>query len=150
VRQARCADAAALAALDVQVSASPWSEQQFLSACVNDQGRETVLLIDTGPRVQGFVVYSQVLDEVSIHNIAVDPGLQGKGLGEFLLSTALTRARERGASRCLLELRVSNEVARGLYRKFGFVQDGLRKGYYPTASGREDAVLMSLVLDEQE
>ncbi len=52
--------------------------------------------------------------------------------------------------RCFLELRASNEAAHSLYRKFGFQPDGLRKGYYATACGREDAVLMSLALCEQE
>lgn len=108
------------------------------------------MLLGSGTEVQGFVVYSQVLDEASIHNIAVDPDWQGNGLGEFLLSTALARVRGCGACRCFLELRVSNEVARNLYSKLGFVSDGLRKGYYPAATGREDAVLMSLVLDNQE
>ena len=150
LRPAESADAAALAALDSLVNASPWSEQQFSSACADKQGLERVLLLNRGARLQGFVVYSQVLDEASILNIAVEPGSQGHGLGERLLGAALARVRDCGASRCFLELRVSNEAARGLYRKFGFTPDGLRKGYYPTASGREDAVLMSLVLNEQE
>jgi len=144
-RLAEIADAVALAALDKRVNPSPWSEKQFADACAGQQGRERVLLLG-GDRLQGFIVYSRVLDEASIHNIAVDPGLQRSGLGEFLLAAALGRLREAGAQRCFLELRASNEAAHGLYLKLGFQQDGLRKGYYPAASGREDAVLMSLAL----
>jgi ribosomal-protein-alanine N-acetyltransferase len=149
-RLAEITDAVALAALDKRVNPSPWSEKQFSEACAGKQGGERVLLLGSGARVQGFVVYSQVLDEASIHNIAVDPGLWGNGLGQLLLATALGRVRDAGAQRCFLELRASNEAAHSLYRKLGFQPDGLRKGYYATACGREDAVLMSLPLREQE
>jgi ribosomal-protein-alanine N-acetyltransferase len=149
-RLAEITDAVALAALDKRVNPSPWSEKQFSEACADEQSGERVLLLGSGARVQGFVVYSQVLDEASIHNIAVDPGLWGNGLGQLLLAAALGRVRDAGAQRCFLELRASNEAAHGLYRKLGFQPDGLRKGYYATAGGREDAVLMSLALCEQE
>ncbi len=149
-RPGKVADAPALAAIEQRVSPSPWSEQQFFSACAGEHSRERVLVVDNSRQIQGFVIYSEVLDEASIHNIAVDPGSQGNGLGELLLSTVLARLRDCGTHRCLLEMRVSNEAAHGLYRKLGFQADGLRKDYYPTASGREDAVLMSLVLREQE
>ncbi len=149
-RPGEVADAPALAAIEERVSPSPWSEQQFLSACAGEHSRERVLVVDSSRQIQGFVIYSQVLDEASIHNIAVDPDAQGNGLGELLLSTALAQLRDCGTRRCFLEMRVSNEAAHGLYRKLGFQADGLRKDYYPAACGREDAVLMSLVLSEQE
>jgi ribosomal-protein-alanine N-acetyltransferase len=150
VRPADITDAVALAGLDKRVNPSPWSEQQFADACEGEWSRERILLVGSGDQIQGFVVYSQVLDEASIHNMAVKPCVQRRGLGELLLSTALTRVRDAGARRCFLELRASNEAAHGLYRKLGFHPDGLRKGYYQAASGREDAVLMSLTLCEQE
>ncbi|MCZ6831549.1 MAG: hypothetical protein O7F73_18545, partial [Gammaproteobacteria bacterium] len=50
------------------------------------------------------------------------------------------------AVRCLLEVRCSNGGAIALYRKHGFTEDGVRKNYYPTDGGREDALLMSLNL----
>ena len=150
VRPAGITDAVALAGLDKRVNPSPWSEQQFADACEGERSRERIMLVGSGDQIQGFVVYSQVLDEASIHNIAVTPGFQRRGLGELLLSTALTRVRDAGARRCFLELRASNEAAHRLYRKLGFELDGLRKGYYQAASGREDAVLMSLTLCEQE
>lgn len=150
VRPAQIADAVALAALDKRVNPSPWSEKQFAEACAGERNRERILMVGSGGQMQGFVVYSHVLDEASIHNIAVNPGLQRSGLGELLLSTALTRVHDAGACRCFLELRASNEAAHRLYRKLGFQSDGLRKGYYRAASGREDAVLMSLALCEQE
>ena len=148
IRWAVAADAVALAALDNLVNPSPWTENQYLKACAGGQSVERVMLIDSGGQLQGFVVYSQVFDEASIHNIAVHPALQGKGLGQLLLATALARALEAGACRCFLELRASNDAARGLYQKLGFQCDGSRRNYYHTAAGREDALLMSRPLCE--
>jgi ribosomal-protein-alanine N-acetyltransferase len=45
-----------------------------------------------------------------------------------------------------LEVRQSNDRARALYRRVGFAEVGLRRGYYPAAVQREDAVVMSLPL----
>ena len=57
------------------------------------------------------------------------------------LLLALTRAGvERGARNLTLEVRLSNEPAQALYRGFGFVPAGIRKGYY--VETQEDALIM--------
>ncbi len=152
LRPAAPGDGLALAALDRLVNPSPWSEDQFSEACAPraEAGTERALVIFADAQALGFVVYSRVLDEACIHNIAVHPARQGCGLGRSLLDAALRRAAGEGATRCYLEVRASNKAARGLYEKHGFRLDGLRKNYYTTASGREDALLMSLPLTELE
>jgi [ribosomal protein S18]-alanine N-acetyltransferase len=144
VRPARPVDASLLASLDGSVNLNPWSEQQFAAACSGVEGAgNSALIVEEGGRVDGFVVISQVLDEASIHSIAVHPDQQGKGLGQRLLKAALVKMHQSGAQRCLLEVRQSNIAARRLYERSGFVLDGVRKNYYPTRSGREDALLLS-------
>jgi ribosomal-protein-alanine N-acetyltransferase len=144
VRLARPTDAAVLAALDADASENPWSERQFLAVCSGHNGKgETVLVVDEDGRIDGFVVLSQVLDEASIFSIAIHPAQQGKGLGQMLLATAMLQVQRAGAARCLLEVRRSNTTARRLYQRNGFTLDGVRKNYYPTTDGREDALLMS-------
>jgi ribosomal-protein-alanine N-acetyltransferase len=151
VRPAAPGDALALAALDGLVNPSPWTQSQFAGACSGHaDGMERALVAECGGQPEGFVVYSGVLDEVCIHNIAVRPALQGRGLGRLLLTAVLARARDDGARRCFLEVRASNLAARALYDRLGFRPDGVRKNYYPTAAGREDAVLMSMQLQERE
>ena len=61
---------------------------------------------------------------------------------EGLVRELAARAARRGIALLHLEVRQSNQAARGLYRKLGFLEDGLRKGYYEEP--REDAVLMTL------
>jgi ribosomal-protein-alanine N-acetyltransferase len=62
------------------------------------------------------------------------------------LEEMLTLARRINMRRMVLEVRASNAAAIALYRSAGFEQIGLRRGYYPAANGREDALLMGRVL----
>jgi ribosomal-protein-alanine N-acetyltransferase len=147
IRLAQPGDAGSLAALDTLVSLNPWSERRFLRACSNAQPKHDHALVSGScDRLDGFVVFSWVLDEASIHNIAVHPSRQREGLGRALLESALQHLQQAGVRRCLLEVRVSNAAARCLYEGRGFTLDCVRKNYYPTADGREDALLMSLEL----
>jgi len=149
LREADPEDANNLATIDAMVSTHPWSESQFIIACSNPtpsrgiSASENVRVLEIDDEIAGFVVYSLVLDEGSIQSIAVAPSWQGQGHAGILLQGALDILGSHGAQRCLLEVRASNTAARRLYDRFGFQQDGIRKKYYPSDSGREDALLMS-------
>lgn len=88
----------------------------------------------------GFVGLWLVLDEGHITTICIAQRYRGKGLGEVLLSYILDAARELGARRVTLEVRVTNDVAQALYRKYGFNVEGVRKRYY--SDNNEDAYIM--------
>ncbi|MBN2759418.1 MAG: ribosomal protein S18-alanine N-acetyltransferase [Rhodobacteraceae bacterium] len=94
-------------------------------------------------RPDGFILLRVVLDEAEILTFAVAPVAQGQGLGTALLQEAMAQARVRGVRRIFLEVAADNDPARALYRRAGFVQAGLRRGYYPR-SGRTaiDALLL--------
>jgi len=144
IRPACLADAGWLAAIDAEASFNPWTERQFALVCSTTGGyRETALVVEEDEFLHGFVVFSQVLDEGSIHNIAVHPAHHRKGLGRLLLEAAVVELIRADARRCLLEVRRSNKAARRLYEGSGFALDGVRKNYYPKEGGREDALLMS-------
>ena len=53
-------------------------------------------------------------------------------------------AKLSGARLMHLEVRIGNVRAKGFYEAFGFKSDAVRRNYYRTATGREDAVLMTL------
>lgn len=93
-----------------------------------------------------FAVTQVVLDEATLFNIAVHPDFQRQGLGRTLLQALITELGERGVMTLWLEVRASNAKAIALYRSFDFNEVSVRKGYYPSAEGREDAVIMALVL----
>ena len=147
VRPACAADAGLLVAIDASVNIHPWNAQQFAAACGGASlNKQCAMVVEEGGRIDGFVVFSQVLDEASIYSIGVHSAQQRKGLGHLLLQAALLKMKEAGATRCFLEVRQSNAVARRLYEGNGFELDGIRKSYYPTEGGREDALLMSRCL----
>ncbi|NJK47588.1 ribosomal protein S18-alanine N-acetyltransferase [Candidatus Gracilibacteria bacterium] len=81
-----------------------------------------------------------ILEEAHITLLMIDPDYQGKGLGQLLLYSLLEDAYKRQLERATLEVRVSNEVAISLYKKFGFKIAGRRKGYYQTTG--EDALIL--------
>lgn len=154
-RDAVASDAANLAAIDTAASSDPWTESQFTAVCTNAQYREStnflegILVLESSAEICAYVVYSQVLDEASVLNVAVHPLWQGQGKARLLLQATLDLMSRRGAKRCLLEVRDSNAAARGLYQSMGFQIDGKRQNYYPTHSGREDALLMSKPLSKE-
>jgi [ribosomal protein S18]-alanine N-acetyltransferase len=79
-------------------------------------------------------------DEAHVTTIAVDEPYRGRGLGEVLLATLFDEADRRGAVWMTLEVRVSNETAQALYRKWGFAVQGTRRRYY--SDNNEDAHIM--------
>ncbi len=69
-------------------------------------------------------------DDAQIMTIGVAKQYQRKGIASKLLSTIIKTAKQIGAKRMLLEVRVDNVPALALYERFGFVKMGLRKRYY--------------------
>ena len=149
LRLADSGDAPLLAAIEREASAFPWSDAQLASACdaeaLSDMSTplERVVLVEQNEKVCGFIIYTQLLDEGAIHNIAVSPACQRLGMARTLLAEVLDVFARDGARRVLLEVRASNIAAQRLYRSFGFELDGVRKNYYPSQGAREDALLMS-------
>jgi ribosomal-protein-alanine N-acetyltransferase len=88
------------------------------------------------------------VDDAHLLTICVAAKRQRLGFGARLLQHASQVALAAGAQTLLLEVRPSNEKALNLYRHFGFHEIGRRKGYYPAAGGREDALVFSRALAE--
>ena len=94
----------------------------------------------------GHGVLSVAVGEAHILNVCVHPDWQGRGFGRRILERMLRLAREHEADTAFLEVRVSNTVAQRLYESAGFNEIGLRRGYYPSDNGREDAVVYAKAL----
>ena len=129
--------------LEQQCHRFPWSETN-LRSCLSGSYWGEVLQVDG--QLIGFYLFQQVLDELTLVNICVSPALQGQGYGTLLLEQAIEQAIAKQGSICFLEVRASNQAAIALYDKVGFVEYSVRPDYYPSEQGREDAVLMSMML----
>ena len=145
VRDALVSDLAKIAEIESRSFSTPWSENAFASQLASNSVFK--VLIADGEIVGYAVIDTQVLPESELFNIAVDPEHRGKGFSKLLMDAALSDVIKRGAETVLLEVRASNAAAIGLYEKYGFVRNGLRKGYY--SHPKEDAVLMSRVAGER-
>ncbi len=93
-----------------------------------------------GP-VLGYAGFWLLVDEAHVATIAVHPRWRRRGLGELLLLSLLERGDRLGARRATLEVRVSNQAAQGLYRKYGFEVESRQRHYY--SDNNEDAYLMA-------
>ena len=91
--------------------------------------------------IVGFLGTWYAVDEAHIVSVGVRQAYRGQGIGELLLIAAIERAMARPVKVVTLEVRVSNQVAKSLYSKYGFTERGLRKGYY--TDNREDALIMT-------
>ena len=80
--------------------------------------------------------------EADIQTIAVAESARGHGLGGILMQTLIGEARKRGAREVFLEVRADNPSAHRLYRRLGFDDVGVRRGYYQPDN--VDAIVMRL------
>jgi len=134
-------DLAQAFAIERRSHAFPWSEKTFAS----NQGERFInLRLDADGKMVAFAITQVVLDEASLFNIAVDPDFQRRGYGRQLLQHLINELIKRNVLTLWLEVRASNLPAIALYEQLGFNQVSRRPNYYPTASGREDAILMAL------
>jgi len=141
LRPLTAAELPQLSELEACCFTPPWSDAQLLSYLSGE--RYLCYGIWQAERLNGFALLSTVLDEAELLQIGVRPECRGQGLASELMHYVHEQLQRCGVNRNMLEVRSSNDAARKLYRRLGYQQDGIRKGYYPTDNGSEDAILMS-------
>ncbi|PGS50510.1 ribosomal protein S18-alanine N-acetyltransferase [Bacillus sp. AFS041924] len=119
--------------------ATPWTYDAFYNELYSNQFANYIIA-EVDETIIGYCGLWVIIDEGHITNIAILPDYRGKGLGEKLLRAVMETAKGLGAETLTLEVRVSNDVAKGLYRKLGFQDGGIRKSYY--TDNYEDALVM--------
>jgi [ribosomal protein S18]-alanine N-acetyltransferase len=127
--------------IEEQVNPRPWSLSLFLSELRYTESR-AYLVARVGTDIVGYAGVMLVAGDGHITNVGVDPGHRRRRIATRLLLELTRRALEEGAEALTLEVRASNTGAQELYRRFGFVPAGVRKGYYPSADANEDALIM--------
>ena len=135
-------DLPAVCAIEQQVQYAPWTEKLFSDGLE----RHLCLVAEKAEQIVGFAVVQFVVDEASLLNIAVEPTQQKQGIGRLLLDEVLAQASAKKATTVFLEVRASNQRAIQMYQQAGFNEMGLRKNYYPSANGKEHAVMMALMV----
>ena len=107
---------------------NPWSFES-LNAELSKVGA-CFYVAELNGEAAGYIGFNMVLDEGYIANIAVKEKFRRKGVGRKLLQKVIETAVKNNLSFVSLEVRESNIPAIGLYKEFGFTQQGIRKNYY--------------------
>ena len=109
----------------------PWFKRLFSAQCH----------VKVPENIVGFAGFWMMMKEAHIIAIGVRAGYRRLGIGEGLLIATVEIAQILNANVVTLEVRASNEIAQGLYKKYGFRVTGRRSRYY--SSDGEDAIIMS-------
>lgn len=125
-----------IAAIEQMCFSEPWSAAS--AAALLEREEAVFARVYDGERLIGYALGAVSFDEAELYRLAVLPDERRRGFGEGLLNDFLQECRRRGAVRVFLEVRAKNTPALSLYRKVGFAQIAVRKGYY----GDDDAVIM--------
>ena len=144
-REISLGDLDGIVQIERAVNPFPWGEKA-LRDTIASSGHHLISVREG--RAVGFLLSSFVLDEAQLLLIGVSPDWQGVGVGGQLLKELINRSQDQGQKLIYLEVRSGNERAIRLYRSLGFIDIGVRRDYYPGLVGREDAIVMSLQLDQ--
>jgi len=126
--------------IEQQVYPRPWSYGLYLGELAHRGVGRSYVVARAGHRVVGYGGLMLVGEDAHVTTLAVDPPLHGARLGTRILLVLARMAREQGVVGLTLEVRMSNEPGKALYRRFGFAPAGIRKNYY--AEVHEDALVM--------
>ncbi len=145
IRTMTPADLDAVVPMEREIYPQPWSEKVFREELTRDDRRYFVA--EDEATIVGYGGLMLVEEDAHITTVAVLPGVRSRGVGTRLMLELVEAALAAEARHLTLEVRVSNQSARELYRRFGFAPVGLRKNYYSD----EDALIMwAIDIDEPE
>lgn len=156
LRTMALSDLDSIMAIEEQAQLHPWGRSSMLASLESDHQCWVLEILNSPSAEQapskqeslGIVAYaitSTVVDEAELLNITVAPPFQRKGIGRLLLEF-LARSFSPSIQTLFLEVRVSNHAAIAMYHSLYFNEVGTRPNYYPAKKGREDALIMALLL----
>lgn len=134
----------ALAFADPDLSGPAWDEAAFAQLLMLP-GTAAFLAL-AGEEPAGLVLLRTAADEAEILTIGTIPAARGRGIGLALLRAAAVAACDSGAQAMFLEVAAGNAPAQRLYARSGFETVGRRRGYYHTAAGPVDALVLRRAL----
>ncbi|HEX9472969.1 MAG TPA: ribosomal protein S18-alanine N-acetyltransferase [Steroidobacteraceae bacterium] len=136
-------DVAVVIEIEQQAYPFPWTEG-ILRDCLRVGYGCCVL--ELGAILVGYGIIASGAGEAHLLNVCVREEFRGRGFGRVLIEHLLSLAAAAAATMVYLEVRPANVGAIRLYETLGFRQVGVRRGYYQTPAGREDALLMRRAL----
>jgi ribosomal-protein-alanine N-acetyltransferase len=122
---------------------SPWSTSQYKEE-FSSPTRHFVVAVDAEQNIVGYAgVFAPGGAEADVLTVGVVPAQRGKGVAKALMALITDWAKEQGSIAMMLEVKVDNAEAIGLYQSLGYSQLNIRKDYFGAGL---DALVMRLVL----
>ena len=134
IRPASSDDIESIVEIENSTNLMPWTKAQFISSM--EVGHYSTVL-EHAETIIGFAIYSPIIPESHLLNIAIDPAYHRKGLGDKLLKQVILQNKAIGVKVITLEVRVSNKAAINLYEKRGFTKDAISCLLYTSPSPRD-------------
>lgn len=139
IRRLIAEDVEAIYQIECNSFSKPWSCDAIEKELENPLAYYVVALEED--KIVGYAGMWQVMGEGQITNVAVDIAHRGHGIGTELMKALIEAGKQNQLEILLLEVRESNSFARGLYKKSGFKEVGLRKNFYEEPV--ENGILMA-------
>lgn len=137
----RAADLPAVTVLEQELfPEDAWSAEMFASELGTGAAGRYYLVAEQAGQIVGYAGLLVSGGQADVLTMAVAAPHWGRGIGSALLTALLAEAARRGAAEVFLEVRADNPRAQRLYRRHGFTEAGLRRGYYQPSS--TDAIVM--------
>ena len=139
-------DISAVSDIEHSSFTDPWSENSFYAHISLEYSRSFVVTFLDKP--VGFICCEHLIDEMSLLDVAVDEKMRNRGIAERLITLISDLCNYLDVLVLMLEVRESNIPAQNLYKKLGFKNEGIRKGYY--SRPKEDAYIMTKYFVKEE
>ena len=160
IRRITLADCDAIAALEARLFTTALDQARlmalqanpvfcgFVDLVPNQDQPQSTLANNFASYLGGYLLATIIDDEAEILSIGVTPDRQRQGVGKRLLQHFFEHGTSQNMTGVVLEVAEDNVPALGLYRDFGFVEFGRRKGYYKQGNWKIDAIMMKWCLTE--
>jgi ribosomal-protein-alanine N-acetyltransferase len=117
-----------------------WSREMLLGELSQQPTSRHYLVADDNGAIAGYAGLLGAGWQGDVVTLAVAADQWGRGVGSALLEALLAEAARRGCHEVFLEVRTDNTRAQQLYRRYGFAEIGIRRGYYQPSGA--DALVM--------
>ena len=130
-REANAFDLPVFVSLDKELFPySPWSASQYKEE-FSTPTRHFVVAIDEQQSIVGYAgVFAPGAAEADILTVGVVPEHRGKGIAKALMALITDWAKMQGSTAMMLEVKVDNPEAIGLYESLGYSKLNIRKNYF--------------------
>src|SRR5215469_163691 len=117
-----------------------WTTQMLLGELEQQPGSRYYLVAEEDSRIVGYGGLLGAGAQGDVVTLAVAASHWGRQIGSTLLEALMAEAAGRGCTELFLEVRTDNVRAQQLYRRYGFTEIGIRRGYYQPSGA--DALVM--------